>query len=111
MFLADSNYSCNNAYCHAVTMPVVLYLSYAPAIQALHVLAQVDGISTRIPEQYPTLFKGLGPLKGISYTIQVKPDAKPFALFTLRNVPLPPRKKVQDELAHMESLGVISRVE
>ena len=82
-----------------------------PAIQALHVLAQVDGISTPIPEQYPTLFKGLGTFKGNSYTIQLKPDAKPFALFTPRNVPLPLRKKVQDELARMESLGVISRVE
>ena len=82
-----------------------------PAIQALHVLAQVDDISTPIPEQYPNLFKGLGTFKGNSYTIQLKPDAKPFALFTPRNVPLPLRRKVQDELVRMESLGVISRVE
>ena len=53
-----------------------------PAIQALHVLAQVDGISTPIPEQYPNLFKGLGTFKGNSYTIQLKPDAKSFADFT-----------------------------
>ena len=57
-----------------------------PAIQALHVLAQVDDISTPIPEQYPNLFKGLGTFKGNSYTIQLKPDAKPFALFTPRTV-------------------------
>ena len=82
-----------------------------PAIQALHVLAQVDGISTPIPEQYSTLFKGLGTLKGNSNTIQLKPDAEPFALFTPRNVPLTLRKKVQDELSRMESLSVISRVE
>ena len=82
-----------------------------PAIQALHVLAQVDGVNTPIPEQYPTLFKGLGAFKGRSYTIQLKPDAKPFALFTPCNVPLPLRKKVQNELAQMESLGVISPVE
>ena len=29
MFLDDCDYYCNNAYCHAVTMPVVLYLLYA----------------------------------------------------------------------------------
>ena len=81
-----------------------------PAIQALHVLAQVDGISTPIPEQYPNLFKGLGSFKGNSYNIQLKPDAKPFALFTPRKVPLPLRRKVQDELARMESRGVISCV-
>lgn len=82
-----------------------------PAIQALHVLAQVGGIRTPIPEQYPTLFHGLGTFKGNSYTIQLKPDAKPFALFTPRNVPLPLRQRVRDELTRMESLGVISRVE
>ena len=83
-----------------------------PAIQALHTLAQVDGISTPITEQYPILFKGLGTFKGNSYTIQLKPDAKLFALFLPpRNVHLPLRRKVQDELIHMESLGVISCVE
>ena len=38
-----------------------------PAIQALHVLAQVDGISTPIPEQYLTSsFRALGLSKGIA---------------------------------------------
>ena len=64
-----------------------------PGIQALHVLAQVDAISTPIPEQYPTLFKGLGTFKGNSYTIQLKPDAKPFALFTPRNCPFTSKKE------------------
>ncbi len=77
----------------------------------MHVLAQVDGISTPIPEQYLNLFKGLGTFKGKSYTIQLKPDAKPFALFTPRHVSLPLRREVQDRLARKESLGVISCVE
>ena len=81
-----------------------------PAIQALHILAQVDSITTPIIEQYPHLFTGLGTFKGDSYKIRLQPDAKPFALFTPRNVPLPLRKKVREEIRRMESLGVISRV-
>ena len=88
-----------------------------PAIRALHVLIQVDTVSkpitdqTPIPDQYPSLITGLGTLKGDSYVIQLKPDAKPFALYTPRNVPIPLRKKVQDESSRMQSLGVISPVE
>ena len=44
------------------------------------------------------------------YEIQLKPDAKTWALYTHRTVLLPLRSRVQDELARMESLGVISRV-
>ena len=80
-----------------------------PAIQVLNILAQVQAVSTPIPEQYPALFTGLGTFKGSSYEIKLKPNAKPCALFTPRNVPLPLRKKVQEELTR--SLGVILRVE
>ena len=82
-----------------------------PAIQALQVLSQVQAVRTPIADQYPGLFTGLGTLKGSSYEIKLKPEAKPFALFTPRNVPLPLRKKVQVELVRMETMGVISRVE
>lgn len=82
-----------------------------PAIQALQVLAKVQAASTSIAEQYPALFTGLGTFKGSSYEIKLKPEAKPFALFTPRNVPLPLRKKVQEELVRMETLGVMPRVE
>ena len=42
--------------------------------------------------------------------IQLKPDAKPFALCTPHNVPILLRKKVKEELSRMYSLGVISPV-
>ena len=45
------------------------------------------------------------------YTIKIKPNAKPHALYTPRNVPLPLRAKVQTELMRMESMGMISKVE
>ena len=41
--------------------------------------------------------------------IKLKEDAKPYALHTPRNVPIPLRGEVLDELNQMESLGVISK--
>ena len=49
------------------------------------------------------VFKGLGTFPE-TFTIRLSEDAKPFALFTSRNVPIPLRKKVEKELARMESL-------
>ncbi len=81
-----------------------------PAIRALNLLTQVDAVAKSVPDTYPSLFTGLGTFPG-SHKIKLNPDAQPFTLFTPRNVALPLRKKVQDELTRMESLGVISRVE
>ena len=81
------------------------------AIQALQILKDVNAVTQSIPEQLPTLFTGLGTLKGKPYEICLKPEAQPFALYTPRNVPLPLRQKVIEELSRMQSLGVISPVE
>lgn len=82
-----------------------------PAIQALNLLTQVDTlVEAPVPQQFPALFTGLGTIQD-SFTIKLKPDAQPFALFTPRNVAIPLRKKVREELTRMESLGVISPVE
>ena len=55
------------------------------------------------------MFQGLGSL-GEEYEIQLKEETKPFSLHTARNVPLPLRTKVHEELRRMESIGVISSV-
>ena len=81
-----------------------------PAIKALEMLARIGTIQKAILELYPSLFTGLGTLKG-EYKIELKPNAEPFALYTPRTVPFPLRERVQKELARMESLGVISKVE
>ena len=48
---------------------------------------------------------------GEEYRIQLKDNAVPYSLYTPRNVPLPLRDKVQQELERMESMGVISKVD
>ena len=81
-----------------------------PAIKLLQMLPQIDTIQKGIPDQFPDLFTGLGTMKEM-YTIKMKSNAKPYALYTPRNVPLPLRAKVQTELKRMENMGVISKVE
>ena len=76
-----------------------------PAIRALDILTRINAISKPVKEQFPSLFTGLGTFPGSSYDIQLKPDAKPFAHFTPRNVSLPMRQKVKDKLTQMEALG------
>ena len=78
-----------------------------PAIKALAVISGINAIEQNIPD-IPALFSGLGNFKG-EYTIKLKPDAKPFSLFTPRNVPLLLREKVKLELKRIEELGVISQ--
>ena len=81
-----------------------------PTIKALEMLAKVEALQKTTLEQYPSLFTGLGTFKG-EYKIKLKPNTEPFALYTPRTVPFPLRERVQKELARMESLGVISKVE
>ena len=80
-----------------------------PAIQALEILKQVDGIEVPITEQYPKLFSGLGTFSQ-EYTIKLKEDSVSHAIYTPRKVPLALRDKVKQELQEMERLGVISPV-
>ena len=84
-----------------------------PAVTALGLIARVDSttLDTLDPKaRYPSLFTGLGTM-GEEYHIQLKEDAKPHALFAPRNVPIPLRGKVEEELRRMEKLGVITPVE
>ena len=82
-----------------------------PVITALQLLIKVDSIQPgNVQQSFPKLFQGLGTLKG-DYQIQLKTDAKPYALYTARNVPIPLRGKVKQELERMKKLGVISKVD
>ena len=84
-----------------------------PAITALNILVKVDAIHSRdnfILTKFSNLFQGLGTMH-CEYGIQLKPDAKPFSLFTACKIPIPLCDKVQNEIARMEASGVISKVD
>ena len=55
------------------------------------------------------MFQGLGNL-GEDFEIYLKPDVKPYSLYTPRHA-LHLRQKVQEELNRMETIAVISKVE
>ena len=83
-----------------------------PVIEALQLAQQVHGVQN-VPvnpiQHFPSLFHGLGMLKG-QYSIKLKEGATPYALTTPRRVPIPLIKSVKVELERMESQGVISKI-
>ena len=73
-------------------------------------IATVNQSRTLSPkEEFPSLFHGLGRLKG-EYTIELCDEAKPYALTKPRRVAIPLLKSVRQELKRMEELGVIAKV-
>ena len=84
-----------------------------PAITALNLAVRVESMTNTtcsVVGKFPSLFQGLGSF-GEEYTIKLKAGAKPFAIFTPRNVPMPLRTRVKQELDKMESMRVISKIE
>ena len=70
-----------------------------PAIEGLKLVTRMDNISDynrKIMEQFPKLFRGLRNVKK-PYHIQLKPNSRPYALFTARNVPFVLGDKVKEE--------------
>lgn len=84
-----------------------------PAIEALKIVSLVHNLHTstdEIPDKFPQVFQGLGKLDG-EHSIDLKEDARPYAVTTPRRVPLPLIDKVKEELAKMEEQGVISKID
>lgn len=82
-----------------------------PAISKLELVARLESITIEtLKKCYPKLCSGLGEVRQ-PYDIKLKPGAQPFSLKTPRRIPLPLMDKVKQELARMEELGVISRIE
>ena len=79
-----------------------------PTITSLSLVKQVDRIteeeSSTWMSRYPKVFTGLGTM-GEAYEIKLKPNAQPHAIYTPRQVPIPYRSKVKEELYRMEALG------
>ena len=87
------------------------------SLQMLTALQLVRRVNTNesfgeqdVKNQFPKVFQGLGVL-GEEYRIKLEENATPYALHVLRNIPIPLRPQVKEELDRMENLGIISRVE
>ena len=89
-----------------------------PAIQALNILSQLDSLpassgllESEVIDAFPSLFSGLGVVKGPPHKIRLQDDTSPYSLMTPRRVPLPMVEKVAEELKKMEKQGIIRKVD
>ena len=82
-----------------------------PAIISLQLVRRACSIQTGddIQKRFPKVFSGLGTLRE-PYQIKLKEGAVPHSIYTPRNVPIPLRDKVKEELHRMEAMGVISEI-
>ena len=84
------------------------------AIDSLGMVKRLDAVSlngdSEVKRQYHDLFTGLGCMDG-DYTIRLKEDANPFAVFTPRCVPVNLLPQLKEELDKLQQLGVIKRVD
>ncbi|KAL5463805.1 hypothetical protein EMCRGX_G032740 [Ephydatia muelleri] len=82
-----------------------------PAIIALKLIARVEAVSVlSVMDEFPALFQGLGNL-GEPFDIRLQPSAKPYALFTLRNIPILLRQKVDETLALLTGARIFSKLD
>ncbi len=78
----------------------------------LGILARIDAVCTKqeVHSLYPQLFTGLGCMAG-EYTIRLRQDAEPLAVYTPRRIPLCLLPHLKDELDKLQHSGVIKRVD
>ena len=82
------------------------------AIEALGVFQRVKAVDAEeIKCKFSKFFKGLGKLDGPGYIIKLKPDAKPHAISTSKSVPAPLLAKMKEDIAQMEQMEIISKVD
>ncbi|UYV69283.1 K02A2.6-like [Cordylochernes scorpioides] len=84
------------------------------ASESLNLIKRLQSIEKRNSlnpfEEYPKLFTGLGTLQG-SYTIQLKDESQPHAIYTPRRIPIPLLNRTKEQLDQMVEKGVIEKVE
>ena len=79
---------------------------------ALSLVQRLEALdsSLNVRQEFSALFRGLGKIPG-EYTIALYDDAKPFSILAPRRVPIPLLPAVKAELARIERLGVIFKVD
>ncbi|UYV69910.1 K02A2.6-like [Cordylochernes scorpioides] len=84
------------------------------ASESLNLIKRLQSIEKRNSlnpfEEYPKLFTGLGTLQG-SYTIKLKDESQPHAIYTPRRIPIPLLNKTKEQFDQMVEKGVIEKVE
>ncbi|UYV66641.1 K02A2.6-like, partial [Cordylochernes scorpioides] len=84
------------------------------ASESLNLIKRLQSIEKRNSlnpfEEYPKLFTGLRTLQG-SYTIKLKDESQPHAIYTPRRIPIPLLNKTKEQLDQMVEKGVIEKVE
>ncbi|XP_054267309.1 uncharacterized protein K02A2.6-like [Macrosteles quadrilineatus] len=89
-----------------------------PAIEKLKIIPVIREVSkTNFNKSandwiknFPDLFSGLGKMKG-SYKIELKNDAKPYAISVPRRIPVPLWEKTKKEIENMVNMDVITPVD
>ena len=66
--------------------------------------------TNEVISEFPSVFNGLGTIKGEPINIELKKGATPYHLNTPRRVAIPLLEPLQRELERMEQLGVIRKV-
>ncbi|UYV66978.1 K02A2.6-like, partial [Cordylochernes scorpioides] len=84
------------------------------ASESLNLIKRLQSIEKRNSlnpfEEYSKPFTGLGTLQG-SYTIKLKDESQPRAIYTPRRIPIPLLNKTKEQLDQMVEKGVIEKVE
>ncbi|UYV83522.1 K02A2.6-like [Cordylochernes scorpioides] len=84
------------------------------ASESLNLIKRLQSIEKRNSlnpfEEYPKLFTGLATLQG-SYTIKLKDESQPHAIYAPRRIPIPLLNKTKEQLDQMVEKGVIEKVE
>lgn len=72
-------------------------------LQFVHRVNSTEASEPDLVKQFPDVFQGLGTI-GEEYTVKTKPNATPYALYVPRNIPIPLRPKVKEELNRMDKM-------
>ena len=100
---------------HYVVKGLKANLLGIPAIEALKLLVRINAVdeyTNDIYQRFPHLIQGLGTIDE-AYQVKLKPHVTPHALYAARNVPIPLRDKIREELVkmeHMVSCGQLNRL-
>ncbi|UYV82781.1 K02A2.6-like, partial [Cordylochernes scorpioides] len=84
------------------------------ASESLNLIKRLQSIEKRNSlnpfQELPKLFTGLGTLQG-SYTIKLKDESQPHAIYTPRRIPIPLLNRTKEQLDQMVEKGIIEKVE